>query len=746
MRSVLLTASVCSVLSFGAAVPDVLARSGGNISGLSGPTGASDPTVGVLPSYNDAYANWKNAGLLSVGGIPNRTTVCATVSPSGVTPPARNDDAAKINAAIASCPAGAVVQLASGTFQLDATESIRLYRPVTLRGTGSCNNGSSPYCSTVLEVVTGTLPTYVDSGACGASPPGTSPCPSRDLNPTVKMGANPGNNLFWSGCAYSVASTGCGSSVALATDASQGQTTIQVAKTSHFSVGMWVRIDEASAATTQTNPANPGGSVAATLFGDPNFASTSGSPAVGKIVYCPGCAGVENGAGYGALYDRETSEIHKVSSIGAGPCPGANCTLTFDDPLTIGYRQSGNHYAQVYFPANQHSALVPFIQEVGIENVTIERSTSGPILMEYCAYCWIRNVEAFGWSGGIVFRNSVRSELINSYIHDCYVCTNSGVEYPIAIDGATTETLVANNIVRFAGKGMVGRACGGGNVVSYNYIDDTFYQAQSIGNYFLDMGINGSHFVGCHHELLEGNWGDNCDDDETHGNVTYHTFFRNWCTLLRTRFNDPSITTSTSSTYNRAKSTVNDQNGEGYSSNQGYRTVPGPLRGGAMMMWDYWMAFVGNVMGISGVTTSANGYVYQSCYGSTGCPNNSKGIWLLGWAGAECQLSTGAYCSDPNLDGTNSPRFFFRSGNYDYYNNAIVDWASGYSQSLPNSFYTATEPSFFGASGAHCVYPWPWVTPRGASQIQTPTGNGCSSKDSLPAKARWDAGTPFVQP
>lgn len=34
-----------------------------------------DPTVGVVPSYNDAYA--------SVGGIPNRTTVCTTVKPLG---------------------------------------------------------------------------------------------------------------------------------------------------------------------------------------------------------------------------------------------------------------------------------------------------------------------------------------------------------------------------------------------------------------------------------------------------------------------------------------------------------------------------------------------------------------------------------------------------------------------------------------------------------------------------------------
>src|SRR2546429_8694317 len=97
---------------------------------------------------------------------------------------------------------------------------------------------------------------------------------------------------------------------------------------------------------------------------------------------------------------------------------------------------------------------------------------------------------------------------------------------------------------------MVGRSCGGGNVVAYNYQDDTFYQANVIGNYWIDMGVNGSHYVGCHHTLFEGNFGDNCDNDETHGNAVYHTFYRNWCTGLRTAFNDPSFTTSTSVRFN----------------------------------------------------------------------------------------------------------------------------------------------------------------------------------------------------
>ena len=40
--------------------------------------------------------------------------------------------------------------------------------------------------------------------------------------------------------------------------------------------------------------------------------------------------------------------------------PGDGCTLTFDDPLTIAFRQSGSHNAQVYgglYP--NHKGAVP---------------------------------------------------------------------------------------------------------------------------------------------------------------------------------------------------------------------------------------------------------------------------------------------------------------------------------------------------------------------------------------------------
>jgi len=93
--------------------------------------------VVATPYYADAQSwsgiigssratDWSGAGV--VGGIPNRTTVCATLSPGAT--------ASQINSAIQSCPSGQVVFLNAGTYNL--TAGIELSKSnVTLRGAGS---------------------------------------------------------------------------------------------------------------------------------------------------------------------------------------------------------------------------------------------------------------------------------------------------------------------------------------------------------------------------------------------------------------------------------------------------------------------------------------------------------------------------------------------------------------------------------------------------------------------------------
>jgi hypothetical protein len=603
-----------------------------------------DPTSGVLPSYNDTYANWKNAGLALVGGIPNRTTICSTVNPSG------GDDYTNIQTAIDNCPAGEVVQLGAGAFSIHLADMpIHISKGITLRGTGNCGGTTSPYCQTSITVTDGILAYQISgfSPLCGTSSATGTACPNGGEPEVLISPVLPDYNYSWETCSNAGGNvgTGCGATP-LAADAAQGQTTIQVTSTSNFTVGSWVLIDEASGASWQPDPMNKTTGYV-NVWAAPDWLSSSGSPATGRVEWpkyqigghgsAPGDFGVGSDDEYpyqagtpGCWFsycDRPTAELHKIASIGAGPCPGTNCTVTFDDPLTIAFRQSGGHNAQVYarlYGNNSGTGSpISFLEQAGVENVSLLRSPEGGLEMGLCVNCWVKNTEIGDWyNGGLSIEYSARSEINTVYVHHCWDSVNSGGEYPIDLRSGSTEMLITNSITNFGGKGMTARSGGAGSVVSYNYIDDQMYDDNSgIGDYWLDMSVNASHEVGPHHILFEGNWGDNLDNDNTHGNSTYITFFRNLSTGLRTPIDDPSIGSS---------ALVDDYTGKAYYCPSGLASCvsnpSGPLRAAGPMAFNYWLAFVGNVLGVSGTTTAANGWTYSgdftghpsSCLGGTG--------------------------------------------------------------------------------------------------------------------------------
>jgi hypothetical protein len=310
--------------------------------------------------------------------------------------------------------------------------------------------------------------------------------------------------------------------------------------------------------------------------------------------------------------------------------------------------------------------------------------------------------------GAVNVKYSARVQIDGVYSHECTDPENSGAEYPFDIQFASTEIYLLNSISITCGKGMTARSGGAGSVVAYNYMDQTYYMKAVISPGWVETTVNGCHAVNAHHILFEGNWGANIDCDNTHGPAIYHTYLRNWATGLRSRFTDP------------ADSVIVDDANDLPGSNGPYRAV-GP------MGYQYWHAYVGNVLGTSGQTTTANGWIYQTS------SFTRKTIWLLGWTGLG-----GGSVVDSNLSAGN---YIFRHGNYDYVNGSVQWDPNTPNHSLPNSFYLNSAPAFFSV-GASCTYPWPWVTPTGASQIQN---NSCAGSG-LPALARFVAGTPFVQP
>jgi hypothetical protein len=86
---------------------------------------ASAQTITNALSNARRTTDWSGAGM--AGGIPNRTTVCATLQPGATS--------AAINKAIAACHNG-VVALAAGTYTVSSGITFRGSSDVTLRGAG----------------------------------------------------------------------------------------------------------------------------------------------------------------------------------------------------------------------------------------------------------------------------------------------------------------------------------------------------------------------------------------------------------------------------------------------------------------------------------------------------------------------------------------------------------------------------------------------------------------------------------
>lgn len=93
-----------------------------------GPTGPRNGGAVSSPIAASRSIDWSSTNPGVVGGIPTRSTICATLS-SGAT-------AASINSAIASCPSGEVVYLNPGSYSLSAGIDFGGHSNVTLRGAG----------------------------------------------------------------------------------------------------------------------------------------------------------------------------------------------------------------------------------------------------------------------------------------------------------------------------------------------------------------------------------------------------------------------------------------------------------------------------------------------------------------------------------------------------------------------------------------------------------------------------------
>jgi hypothetical protein len=591
----------------------------------------------LLPADRNASANWRMAGLLSVGGIPHRTTVCATINPRGND----QDDTVDIQNAINKCAVGQVVSLAAGTFTISEGHYVALNKGITLRGAG-------PGVTTLQRK---------DGATLGKYQPGSTPSPMIIVGP-----------LRWNNNNVGTALTG---------DVAAGANTVTVASTAGFSVGQIVLLDEASGAGWQTDVEGLG-----QIWAAPDYRVVwqKHNPPRGWDDFS--ATGYPNQTGTAGCWfsncDRPTSEIKQIAAINGN-------SISFDSPVTISYRAS--HQAQLHYWQTPHT------RNAGVENMTIRGGDDGNVRFDWAAYCWAQDVESTLWLGeGFAIDSAFRVQLEKFYAHTPVWPVPGGGGYNISLSRGSSEILIENGISILANKVMVSRSSGAGSVVGYNYMDDGFIGGQ---RGWQEIGLNSSHMVGSHHTLFEGNYAFNMDSDATHGNAIYHTFFRNYARGYRSRFED----------YVNNNAIADD-----------IENIPGrngPLRAAGAQAYSYWFSFIGNVLGTPGHTSE---WSYDGTF-----KRGTPGIWLLGWEDLPNQLD------DPKVAET-----AIRDGNFDYVTNKAVWAANDMAHALPDSFYLTQKPAFFDAGKG---YTWPWVDPAGSQQLYA-----------LPAKARYDAGTPFAQP
>jgi hypothetical protein len=620
----------------------------------------------VLPP--DRATTW-NPGLMSVGGISNRTTIFTNISASTYGNGAQ-DASAGIQASLEACPAGQVVLLSAGMFTVN--NLLLVHSAITLRGAGPG--------ATILQKTDGARPRI---SAAQPVDPGTY---NPDPQPLVIIGAS-----RWPGADTTRTQN-------LTADGAKGGSSITVQNGSVFTAGKFVLLDELSGASWQPTPAGFPGD-AKVWAGDrvvwnmhlpqqqyqddcDNSDATGPYDTDGTQNVRPPAA-----MSWFSRLDRPTCEIKEIASVNGN-------IITFTTPLHIGYRT--NHTAQLT-PYSDYSGSLPDrasaqIKYAGIEDMTVLGGADGQVRFENAAYSWAKNIENAQWLGeGFAVNGSFRIEIRGSNIHDGSWPEPGGAGYAISLASGSSEVLVEDNISINACKNMVVRSCGAGSVFGYNFTDDS-WDYDNPG--WVECGLNASHMAGPHHVLFEGNYGVNFDSDYTHGNAIYMTCLRNWFSGQRRNFTDL-----------------------------------GNIRciGAAYGSW--WDSFVGNVLGRSG---QMSGWTYDDPAMAGTSPDWSSGsvIWKLGYdperwnMNADMTTVTNAirhgnfdYLTDsqtwePNIPDHAIPSSYYLSAKPAFFGNRAWPWVQ--SENTTQQIYSLPALDRYNA------IPRPVITTQPQSQTVNP--------------------------
>jgi len=563
------------------------------------------------------------------------------------------DDTAVIQNAINTCTSDQVVKLNTGVFRISVGGLRMRVSNITLRGSG-------PGSGTANFGING-VNTTLQSGLAGSY--------AVDVAATQLVKADRADTF---GNQFGILSLGgdpsqLGTSINLTTDAVKDAFSCTLASAPSVSPGDLALIDINTSAVGC--PQHPD------VYWGPNN-NAPNTPGGTRSYFC--------------RLDRSLSQVMEVQSV-------VGNTVTFKTPFHVTY---GTQYLAQFTPWDLANS--GFATNTGVEDLFIWGGLNGQgnLIVGLASYCWVKNIDSC-WANGpsVRFVNSYRCEVRDSFMHESPDVNPGGGGYLFSIDNGSADNLLENNIHWFGNKQIVMRASGGGNVIAYCYMDDSFgSNYPSLG----EAGMNAGHMTTGHMELFEGNYTQNYNCDTYWGNQIYITVFRCWLTGLRAAAGP--LRTYTSGVFPYKDFGDRDPaNIQGFSK---YNNVVGCVLG-----------FNGQVLfndPPSGETQTS--FQYEQL---TSLQGNEVNMWCFG----KTQVAAGGVVFTP---GTENGQL--RQGNWDWFTQQ-QRW-HGISGSGPNdntrpfpipaSLYLTSKPAFWGYTQ------WPWIDPSTGATY------------TLPAKARFE--------
>jgi hypothetical protein len=314
---------------------------------------------------------------------------------------------------------------------------------------------------------------------------------------------------------------------------------------------------------------------------------------------------------------------------------------------------------------------IPPLHSTGVEDLTIDcNAVSGiGISFEQCWGCWIKNVEITGSrSRQMLLVRFVSGEIRHCYTHDCVGGgpNHEGIDF--YEDGSFN--LIEDNITYNGGfPGIIlGDSKGGcvGNVIAYN-----FSYGGNVGvPTMAGMDISVSHGPHNMMNLVEGNIAGGIGSDGYFGSTSHITIARNWCTATHPTATDNLIAVNVGR-WNNYFNVVGNILGTSNFSRTGLFQPEIPFGYGTPVIYKIGFPNMGN-----------NGF--SGTWGPTTPPD-----YRNQWANQPGRRS-------PQELDLNVKNTMIRHGNYDYLNHA-VEWDPAIADhTLPNSYFRASKPDYFG--------------------------------------------------